>query len=132
MSLHRMLIAAVAALGLTTAALAADETVAPASSDAATQQAAAPAVVADSQSTTTTTQTTETVSVSQDKVNVNTATAKQLAKVKGLNAAKARSIVAYRKKHGEFKNLDDLKEVKGLKKMKADQLKLVEDQLTLG
>ena len=131
MSLHRMLIAAVAALGLTTVAFAADD-VTPASSDTSAQAVAAPTVVADAQSTTTTTQKTETVTVTQDKVNLNTATAKELSKVKGLSAAKAKSIVSYRKKHGEFKSLDDLKQVKGLKRMKTEQLKTVEDQLTLG
>lgn len=65
------------------------------------------------------------------KVNVNTATIKDLMRLKGLNRAKAKNILTYRQKHGDFKSLDDLKLVKGFKKMKSDQLKIVQDQLTL-
>jgi len=64
-------------------------------------------------------------------VNVNTSTAKELSKVKGLDPAKARAIVKYRKKHGEFKSLDALVKVKALKKIKADDLKAIEAQLSL-
>jgi competence protein ComEA len=64
-------------------------------------------------------------------VNVNTATAKELAKVKGLNPAKARAIVKYRKKHGDFKSIDGLESVKALKKLKADDLKAIEAQLSV-
>jgi len=67
----------------------------------------------------------------ESKVNVNKATAKDLMKVKGLNAAKARAIVAYRKKHGDFKSLDDLANVKGFKKMKPDMMKELQDQLSV-
>lgn len=65
------------------------------------------------------------------KINLNKATAKELMKVKGLNAAKARAIVAYRKKHGEFKTLDDLNSVKGFKKVKPDTMKNIQDQLSV-
>jgi competence protein ComEA len=65
------------------------------------------------------------------KINVNSASAKELMKVKGLNASKARAIVAYRKKHGEFKTLDDLANVKGFSKIKASTLKNIKEQLTL-
>ena len=67
----------------------------------------------------------------QIKVNLNKADAKELTKVKGLNSAKARAIVSYRKKHGDFKTLDELAKVKGFKKMKSEKLKEVQDQLTL-
>ena len=65
------------------------------------------------------------------KPNVNKATVKELMKVKGLTAAKARAIVAYRKKHGEFKTMDDLNNVKGLKNMKPEMMKEVQDQLSV-
>lgn len=52
-------------------------------------------------------------------------------KVKGINASKARAIVAYRKKHGDFKSTDDLAKVKGFTKMKPDQLKAIQDQLSV-
>jgi competence protein ComEA len=53
-------------------------------------------------------------------------------KVKGINASKARAIVAYRKKHGNFKTLDDLAKVKGFTKMKSNDLQAIQDQLTVG
>src|SRR3990167_9064845 len=65
------------------------------------------------------------------KVNVNKATVKELMKVKGMSAAKARAMVAYRKKHGDFKSLDDMKNVKGFKKMTDEQMKEMQDQLTV-
>ena len=65
------------------------------------------------------------------KVNVNTATLKDLLKIKGLNKAKSKNILGYRKKHGDFKSLDDLKLVKGFKKIKPEQLKQIEDQLSI-
>lgn len=65
------------------------------------------------------------------KVNLNKATVKELIKVEGLNAAKAKAIVAYRKKQGDFKTVDDLSQVKGFKKMKADELKKITDQLEI-
>ena len=65
------------------------------------------------------------------KINLNTATIKDLMRLKGLNRAKAKNILTYRTKHGGFKSLDDLKFVKGFKKIKMDQLKLIQDQLTI-
>lgn len=65
------------------------------------------------------------------KVNINTATAKELMKVKGLNASKARAIVSYRKKNGDFKTIDDLANVKGFKKLKPMKLQQITEQLTV-
>ena len=61
------------------------------------------------------------------KVNINRATADELTAITGIGPKTAQKIVAYRKKHGAFKNADELLNVKGigektLKKMKA-QLK---------
>lgn len=72
------------------------------------------------------------VTADQEKVDLNKATAKELMKVKGMNSAKARAIVSYRKKHGDFKSLDELKMVKGFKRMKSDNFKQIQDQLTIG
>lgn len=116
MSFYRTLIAAVAALGLATSVFAADET----STTSSTTETPA----ASTETTTTTT--------TDQKVNVNTATAKELMKVKGLNGAKAKAIVNYRKKHGDFKSLDDLKDVKGMKKMNEKTMQEIQDQLTTG
>ena len=65
------------------------------------------------------------------KTNLNTATAKELAKVSGLNAAKARSIVSYRTKHGEFKSLDELIKVRAIKKLTTDEVKAIQEQLSI-
>src|SRR5579862_7829903 len=100
MSFYRSLITAVAALGLATSVFAADETTNNAQSPAA-DTAKQAVQTADASSTTTTTTTTTT-----EKVDINKATAKDLMKVKGLTSAKAKAIVAYRKKHGDFKSLD--------------------------
>ena len=70
-------------------------------------------------------------STTETKIDLNKATKKELAKVKGLNANKAKAIVAYRKKNGDFKSLDDLSKVKGFKKVKPDTLKEIQDQLTI-
>lgn len=64
-------------------------------------------------------------------VNLNTATAKDLMKLKGLNATRARAIVAYRKKHGDFKTTEDLAKVKGFKKMKAETMEEITSQVTV-
>lgn len=62
------------------------------------------------------------------KININTATAKELALIPGVGPVTAKSIIAYRKKNGKFKNAKDLLNVKGIgektmKKMKP-QVKL--------
>ena len=67
----------------------------------------------------------------QTKVNLNTATIKELMDVKGMSRVKAKNIIAYRKKHGNFKSLDDLKMVKGFKKIKDNNFKAIQDQLII-
>ncbi|WP_218938239.1 ComEA family DNA-binding protein [Parashewanella tropica] len=47
-------------------------------------------------------------------ININTATAEQLQSLKGIGKKKAAAIVEYRKKHGKFKSVADLKKIKGL------------------
>src|SRR6187399_716978 len=63
----------------------------------------------------------------QEKVNINTATAKEIMKVKiagkSMGSAKAKAIVAYRKKNGNFSSFDDLKKVKGFKNISDDNMK---------
>jgi competence protein ComEA len=51
---------------------------------------------------------------SQEAVNINTADAQALTKLKGVGAKKAEAIVAYRKANGAFKTVDQLAEVKGI------------------
>jgi len=47
-------------------------------------------------------------------VNINTATQSELIALPGIGASKARSIIAYRQANGEFKNVDELVNVKGI------------------
>lgn len=48
------------------------------------------------------------------KVNINTATADELATLNGIGKAKAEAIVAYRTTNGKFTTVDDLTKVKGI------------------
>ena len=109
MSLYRSLLAAVAAVVIASPVFAEDA--APTATDTTT-----PAVQS------TDTSTSQVSDAAGTKVNINKATVKELIKVKGLNASKARSIVAYRKKHGDYKSIQDLSHVKGFKKVKLDTL----------
>jgi competence protein ComEA len=52
---------------------------------------------------------------SADKLNINTATVKQISKaMTGVGKQKAELIVSYRHSHGPFTNLDQLMKVKGI------------------
>ena len=130
MSFYRSLIVAVAAMGLATSVLAADENATTTNTETTTQTETAAQAPADASQATADSATT--AAATDAKVDLNKATAKDLAKVKGLNAAKAKAIISYRKAHGDFKSVEDLKEVKGFKKMNATSLQKIEDQLTIG
>jgi len=57
-----------------------------------------------------------------DKVNINTATAEQLAdNLSGVGPAKAQAIVAYRNTKGLFTSVEQLVEVKGIGKATVDK-----------
>lgn len=47
-------------------------------------------------------------------VNINTATATELASLKGIGDAKAAAIISYREQNGGFESADDLSNVKGI------------------
>jgi comEA protein len=125
MSFYRKVIVAIAACGLATSVFAADTTATQTPADS--NQAQQALKVADAQSSDQ-----QTGQATQQKVDLNKASKKELMTVKGLNSAKAKAIVSYRKKHGDFKSVEDLKQVKGFKKMSDDQLKAIEDQLIIG
>ena len=50
----------------------------------------------------------------EESVNINTADAKTLATLKGIGPKKAKDIVEYRQKHGNFKSVQDLASVSGI------------------
>lgn len=115
MSLYRSLLAAVAAIAIAAPVFADDTT------------------TATTTDTTAATQTTGTTDQQAVKINLNTATAKDLTKVKGLNASKAKAIIAFRNKQTDkkFTSVDQLANVKGFKKMKPETMKMITDQLTV-
>ena len=47
-------------------------------------------------------------------VNLNTATKDELVALPGIGPAKAQAIVDYRNQHGPFRNIDELRKVKGI------------------
>lgn len=69
------------------------------------------------------------ISLAFAAVNINTATVDELDAVKGIGPSKAKAIVDYRSKNGQFKSLDDLKEVKGFGEKSVARLR---SELTVG
>jgi competence protein ComEA len=57
------------------------------------------------------------------KININTADAEQLATLPGIGQVKAEAIIKYRKDKGKFKNINDLKEVKGIGDKMIEKIK---------
>jgi competence protein ComEA len=62
-------------------------------------------------------------------VNLNTATLDELVALPGIGPAKAQAIVDYRVKHGGFKSVEELKDVKGIGAKRFEKLKA---ELTVG
>jgi competence ComEA-like helix-hairpin-helix protein len=49
-----------------------------------------------------------------EKININNASAEELAKIKGIGRTIAERIVEYRYQNGSFASIDDIKDVKGV------------------
>lgn len=59
----------------------------------------------------------------EGKVNINSATAKELQQLKGIGKSIAERIVVYREKAGPFAKLEDIKKVKGIGKNTFESIK---------
>ncbi len=59
-----------------------------------------------------------------DKININTATEKQLDSLPGIGPGTAKRIIEYREKHGDFKYIDELMNVKGIGEKTFDEIKV--------
>jgi competence protein ComEA len=55
--------------------------------------------------------------------DINSATKEDFMKIKGIGTKKAEKIIAYRKKHGKFKNADEIVNVKGISKKIVEKIK---------
>lgn len=56
-------------------------------------------------------------------ININTATNDELVSLPGIGPAKAQAILDYRKAHGPFKTVEELKDVKGIGAKRFEKLK---------
>lgn len=56
-------------------------------------------------------------------ININTASATDLATLSGIGPAKAQAIIEHREKEGQFKTVDDLKLVRGIGDKLLEQLR---------
>jgi len=56
-------------------------------------------------------------------LDLNTATAAQLAQVPGIGAATAKAIVQFRKKSGRFERVEDLLAIRGISARKPEQIR---------
>ena len=62
-------------------------------------------------------------------VDINTASAEELDKLPGIGPSKAQAIVDYRNEHGDFKSVEDIKNVHGIKEGTFSKIK---DYITVG
>lgn len=66
-----------------------------------------------------------------EKLNLNQASVQELSKLPGMSVYKARALVAYRRKNGDFTDIEELREVKGFKRMTAKTLKALAEQVEM-
>lgn len=62
------------------------------------------------------------VQMMEQSININTATEKELTKLPGIGKSKAKAIVDYRTKNGDFKSVDELSKIDGIGKKVAKAL----------
>ena len=71
---------------------------------------------------------TSTATATEGKININSATAKELQQLKGIGKSIAERIVIYREKEGAFEKPEDIKKVKGIGKGTYEKIK---DHITI-
>lgn len=54
-------------------------------------------------------------STQNSKININTASVKELTQLSGIGDSRASAIIAYRSKHGSFQSIEQIKQVDGIK-----------------
>jgi len=59
-----------------------------------------------------------------DLLNINTATKEELTTIPGIGESKAKSIIDYREKNGQFKSIEDLLNVEGIGEKLYEQIKI--------
>lgn len=64
-------------------------------------------------------------------VNINVATEADLMHIIGMTKSKAKSLISYRSQNGNFKTLDELSNVKGFKRLKAEKREALLEQMAL-
>ena len=62
------------------------------------------------------------------KINLNTASEKELQELPGIGPAMSARIVEYREEHGDFQNIEDVKNVRGIGNAKFEKMK---DKVTI-
>ena len=65
----------------------------------------------------------------EGKININTASAKELAMLPGIGSIYAERIVQYRQEHGPFLKIQELKDISGIG---ADRFNKIKDYITVG
>ena len=56
-------------------------------------------------------------------INLNTATKEELVALPGIGPAKAQAILDYRNSHGQFKSIEEVKDVKGIGAKRYEKIK---------
>ena len=59
----------------------------------------------------------------EEKININTATIEQLDELPGVGEATANKIVNHREENGEFKSIEEIKNVNGIGDKKFEDMK---------